>query len=77
MCGVDVAQSAMPRGDAATEILDYIKENDIDLVVCGSRGLSQVTGWLLGSVSRKLVHYADCSVMIVKSRGEEHKIGLR
>lgn len=69
--------SVMPRGDAATEIMDYIKEQHIDLVVCGSRGLSQVTGWLLGSVSRKLVHYADCSVMIVKCRGEEHKIGLR
>jgi nucleotide-binding universal stress UspA family protein len=25
-----------------------------------------VTSWLLGSVSRKLVHYANCSVLIVK-----------
>ena len=36
------------------------------MVVCGSRGLSAVSGWLLGSVSRKLVHYAGCSVLIVK-----------
>jgi nucleotide-binding universal stress UspA family protein len=28
--------------------------------------LSQVQSWLVGSVSRKLVHYADCSVMLVK-----------
>jgi len=60
------SKSSMPRGDAATEILDYAKEKQIDLIVCGSRGLSEITGWLLGSVSRKLVHYAGCSVLIVK-----------
>ncbi len=56
----------MPRGDAATEILAYAKENKVDLIVCGSRGLSEISGWLLGSVSRKLVHYAGSSVLIVK-----------
>jgi nucleotide-binding universal stress UspA family protein len=60
------AQPVTARGDAATEILGYAKKNQIDLVVCGSRGLSEVTGWLLGSVSRKLVHYADCSVLVVR-----------
>jgi nucleotide-binding universal stress UspA family protein len=54
------------RGDAATEIIQYARENEIDLILCGSRGLSPVTSWLLGSVSRKLVHYANCSVLIVK-----------
>lgn len=56
----------MVRGDAATEILEYVKTHEIDLIVCGSRGLNPVTGWLLGSVSRKLVHYAETSVLIVK-----------
>lgn len=54
------------RGDAATEILQYVKTHDIDLIICGSRGLNPVTGWLLGSVSRKLVHYAEASILIVK-----------
>ena len=66
------SSSVLMRGDAATEIINYVKENDIDLIVCGSRGLSQVSGWLLGSVSRKLVHYAKCSVLIVK-RGRHDK----
>lgn len=56
----------LKRGDAANEIIRKIHEQQIDMVVCGSRGLSAVTGWLLGSVSRKLVHYAGCSVLIVK-----------
>lgn len=53
-------------GDAASEIIQYVKENGVDLVVTGSRGLSQLQGMLLGSVSRKLVHYAGCSVLVVK-----------
>jgi len=61
------ADSVLKCGDAATEILEYVKSNNIDLLVAGSRGLSAVKGWLLGSVSRKLVHYAGCSVLIVRS----------
>ena len=63
--GVEAA-GVLKRGDAASEILEFIKSNQIDLVIAGSRGLSRMQSWLMGSVSRKLVHYADCSVMIVK-----------
>lgn len=59
--------SVLLRGDAATEIIEYVQSQEINLIVAGSRGLSQVQSWLLGSVSRKLVHYAGCSVMIVKT----------
>jgi nucleotide-binding universal stress UspA family protein len=58
--------SVLQRGDAATEIIAYAKAEKIDLIISGSRGLSEFRGWLLGSVSRKLVHYAGCSVLIVK-----------
>lgn len=66
-----VTMPVLRRGDAATEILEYAKAHKCDLIVAGSRGLSAVKGWLLGSVSRKLVHYAACSVMIVKAQGSE------
>ena len=56
----------MVRGDAGTEIIDYADAEDVDLIVAGSRGLSTFQGWLMGSVSRKLVHYANCSVLIVR-----------
>ena len=58
----------LARGDAATEIIEYVKTNGIDLIVAGSRGLSQFKSWWMGSVSRKLIHYAPCSVLIVKRR---------
>jgi len=59
------------RGDAATEILDYVRNNQIDLIVAGSRGLGQLKRLWMGSVSRKLVHYSECSVLIVKRPRKE------
>ena len=64
------AKNILLRGDAATEILQYAQDHQIDLIIVGSRGLSQVKSWLLGSVPRKLVHYAGCSVLLVKLPGE-------
>lgn len=70
-CGVK-ASGALLRGDAATEIMDYARRQQADLIVVGSRGLSEVRSWLMGSVSRKLVHYSGCSVLVVKGpRAEE------
>lgn len=63
------------RGDAATEIIDYVKAEKIDLIVAGSRGLSQFKSLWMGSVSRKLVHYSACSVLIVKGPRKEKAYG--
>lgn len=60
------ATSVLVRGDAATEIIEQARSRPVDVIIAGSRGLSAVTGWWLGSVSRKLVHYADCSALIVR-----------
>ena len=68
------ATSVLVRGDAATEIIEYANQNQIDLIVAGSRGLSRMRRLLLGSLSRKLVHYAGCSVLIVK--GDKHDMEL-
>jgi nucleotide-binding universal stress UspA family protein len=61
----------LKQGDAATEIMDYVKANKIDLIVAGSRGRGQFASWWMGSVSRKLVHYSNCSVLVVRGPGKE------
>jgi len=66
------AKGVLLRGAAATEIIEYANQYKIGLIVAGSRGLSQMRRLLLGSLSRKLVHYAGCSVLIVK--GGEHDL---
>ncbi|HEY5729166.1 MAG TPA: universal stress protein [Anaerolineales bacterium] len=63
--------SVLTRGDAATEIIDYVNMHQLDLIVAGSRGLSEFKGWWMGSVSRKLVHYSKSSVLIVKGPRKE------
>jgi len=62
-------KTVFKSGDAATEIIEYVKKNNLDLVVAGSRGLSRVRSCLLGSVSRRLVHYSGCSVLIGRGQG--------
>jgi len=63
--------SVLTRGDAATEIIEYVNMHQLDLIVAGSRGLSEFKGWWMGSVSRKLVHYSKSSVLIVKGPRKE------
>jgi nucleotide-binding universal stress UspA family protein len=61
------AEGFLKRGDAATEIMAVVKEQNIDLLVTGSRGLSPIRSWMMGSVSRKMVHYSGCSVLMVRT----------
>jgi nucleotide-binding universal stress UspA family protein len=65
------ARGVLRYGDAADQIISYVKEEQVDLIVAGSRGLGAFTSWLMGSVSRKLVHYAKCSVLIVRCASAE------
>jgi nucleotide-binding universal stress UspA family protein len=60
------AAAILKRGDAATEIMAVVKEQKMDLLITGSRGLTPIRGWMMGSVSRKLVHYSGCSVLVVR-----------
>ena len=54
------------EGSTASELLRLIKENNIDIVLIGSKGLSGFSKIRsLGSVSRKISELADCPVMII------------
>jgi nucleotide-binding universal stress UspA family protein len=52
-------------GSIATEIVKYAKENKTDMIVMGSRGLSDFAGFFMGSVSHKVSHLSECSCVTV------------
>jgi nucleotide-binding universal stress UspA family protein len=63
--GVKMNQK-MESGDPAKAIIATADKEGSDLIVMGSRGHGSVTGFLLGSVSNHVLHYARHSVLIVK-----------
>ncbi len=54
------------KGDPAKAILAFSEKAKADMIVIGSRGLGNVSGFLLGSVSQKVAHQAHCTCITVK-----------
>lgn len=54
------------EGDPAQVLLEAAKAHNADLIVMGSRGLGNLSGLLLGSVSHKVQQLFDGSVLTVK-----------
>ena len=54
------------EGDAANTILFTAKDQNADLIVMGTRGLSDLKGLFVGSVSHKVSHLADCTCITVR-----------
>ena len=57
---------SIDTGNVASKIVEFSQENDVDLIVMGRRGLGDLSGLLLGSVSHKVCHLADCACLTVK-----------
>lgn len=53
-------------GSPADAIVDYAADNDCDLIVMGSRGLSSLKEFMVGSVSHNVILHARIPVMIMK-----------
>ena len=53
-------------GHPADQIVREAADQQVDLIVMGRRGRSRIERWLLGSVSRRVLSYASCAVMVVR-----------
>lgn len=60
------ARTIIQYGAPGYEIIKFIKKNNIDLVVIGSRGRGAVKEVFLGSVSNYVVHKSPVPVVVVK-----------
>ena len=64
--GVSNITTALGDGDPAARILACANEQNIDCIVMGSRGLSDIQALLQGSVSRKVSNRANCTTITVR-----------
>jgi nucleotide-binding universal stress UspA family protein len=64
--GLDDVESLVVEGDPTRQIAAFARERGADAVVVGSRGLGEVAGLLLGSVSHKLAQLAPSTCIIVR-----------
>lgn len=64
--GAKQVDTSWQQGDPAGAILEQAREQGADLVVMGSRGLSDIKGLVIGSVSHKVAHLFEGSVVTVK-----------
>jgi nucleotide-binding universal stress UspA family protein len=64
--GVATLSTAVELGSPAQTICETAKEIEADVVVMGRRGLGDFSGLFLGSVTHKVAHTADCTVVTVK-----------
>lgn len=56
----------LTEGKQADKIVETAKEGRFDIIVMGSRGMSGIKEFLLGSVSHRVADKAPCAVLIVK-----------
>ncbi|MBE7560112.1 universal stress protein [bacterium] len=61
-----VMESRVVVGHPAEQIVHMAAEEKADLIVMGHRGKSVMERWLLGSVSKRVLSYAPCSVTVVR-----------
>lgn len=54
------------EGDAAHQIVQHAKDEQADLIVMGTRGLGEIKGLLIGSVTHKVTQLAECPCLTVK-----------
>ena len=52
--------------DVARRIIEFADTSNADVIIVGRRGLSTLTGMLVGSVSNKLVHLAKVPVLVAR-----------
>lgn len=63
--GVEQVETHLGKGDPARTILNVAKKLEVDAITMGSRGLSDLKGFIIGSVSHKVTHAAGCTVITV------------
>jgi len=65
--GLNIKKEVVEESDTVEKtIIDYAKENDIDIIVIGTKGMSAVEEYFFGSVANAVIHHAHCPVFAIR-----------
>ncbi|MBB3141606.1 universal stress protein [Halomonas organivorans] len=64
LSGIEV-ETLVRQGTPAEGILKEAEQRGVDVIVMGSRGVSDMHGMIFGSTSHKVSHVAPCTVITV------------
>ena len=59
------ATAVLLEGNAAEKILEFIEQNNVDLIIMSSHGRSGPARWLFGSVTDRVVRHTRVPVLVV------------
>ncbi len=59
-------EALLMEGRPSATIVEEAEQRDVNLIMMGSRGLGGITGWILGSTSRKVVDQCTKPILIIK-----------
>jgi nucleotide-binding universal stress UspA family protein len=65
------AELALAVGSPFHQILNYAKNHPVDLIVMGTHGRGAFAHAILGSVAERVVRFAPCPVLTVRSAKEK------
>jgi len=66
--GFKVASMLKTGQQVALEVIDFAKENGIELIIMCTHGRSGISRWLLGSVALKVLAHAETPVLLIRSK---------
>lgn len=63
-----MTQAVVLEGDPTSELMAWVAQQEVDLLVVGSTGLSGLAEVFFGSVAARAVRRAPCSVLVARRR---------
>lgn len=64
--GIKVKTEVIANKSLAKGIIDYAKKSGVDVIVIGTKGITGVEKFLLGSVASSVINHAHCPVVAVR-----------
>ena len=64
--GLEQIDTMLEYGDVSATVLSVADTHNVDFIVMGCRGLGDMKGLLLGSVSHKVTSHSPCTCITVK-----------